>query len=111
MTTQSFIPSVHQSFSPSIPYIMDCNPAEFKSILLKYMQKFDDYQQTATDQEKPAETLQYFVDAYNQLDSIYTICFRHNTTSSSSLAVRNQARLIIKHAERLAITELETCNP
>ena len=107
MATQSFSPSVNQS----VPYIMDYTPVEFKSILLKYMQQFDDYQQTAADQGKPAETLQYFVDAYNQLDSIYTICFRHNTTSSSSLAVRNQARLIIKHAERLAITELETCNP
>lgn len=103
---QSISPSVHQS----VPYIMDCTVPEFQSILLKYMQQFDDYQQIATDKHKPDKTRQYFVDAYNQLDSIYTICFRKEPSAPVSQTVRNQSRMIIKYAERLACTELYFSN-
>lgn len=92
------------------PCIINCTPAKFKAILLKYMQRFEDYQQVAADQAKPEETIQYFVDAYNELDITYNICFRKATVAALSPAVRNQARLIIKYAEQLACTELQTHN-
>jgi hypothetical protein len=90
----------------TVKSIMDCTKDQFKSILLNHMCRFDDYQQIAFDQGKPEETIQYFVDAYNQLDAIFSICFRNNPGQPLSETVRNQSRMIIKYAERLACTEL-----
>ena len=90
----------------TINSIMDCTKDQFNSILLNYMCRFDDYQQIAADKGKPEETVQYFVDAYNQLDAIFSICFRNNLGRPLSETVRNQSRIIIKYAERLACTEL-----
>ncbi len=81
---------------------MDCDLAEAKKTCSLFMQKFDDYQQKASDAGRK-DLIPYFVEAYNLLDKYY-----HSLTDENALTIdiRNDIRMTIKFTQRLAGSEL-----
>lgn len=80
--------------------IMNCPLPELKDICSQSLRRLDDHQQLAGDL-KNLEALDYFTDAYDELD----IAYQHlDEGGVLSLRSRNEMRLIIKGAEKLAAT-------
>lgn len=83
-------------------WIMDCDSGMVKQICYHFMQKFDNYQQIASDAKRP-DILDYINEAYDFLDGIY-----HNINRKTMITteVRNEIRSTIKFTERLVASEL-----
>jgi malate synthase len=83
-------------------WIMDCDSEMVKKIYYHFMQKFDNYQQIASEAKRP-DVLDSINEAYDFLDGIY-----HNITRKTSISteVRNEIRSTIKFTERLVVSEL-----
>lgn len=81
---------------------MDCSSTQVKQICYHFMQKFDNYQQVATDEKRP-DVLDSINDAYSFLDGIY-----HNIKGKTMISteVRNEIRSTIKFTDRLVASEL-----
>lgn len=80
--------------------IMNIPFAELISTSQNFLSRFDDYQQMCADKGKN-EIIQYFVDSYNQLESIIFNLKEAEVTHE----VRNQIRSIVKDTEKRACVE------
>ena len=81
---------------------MDCDCEMVKQICYHFMQKFDNYQQIASDAKRP-DILDSVNEAYDFIDGIY-----HNINRKTLITteVRNEIRSTIKFTERLVASEL-----
>ena len=80
--------------------IMDSNFLELKFIAKKALLRFDDYQQICEDDNKQ-DKIQYFVDAYNQLEGLIFGLKPEQVTDE----LRGKIRLVIKETEKMASVE------
>ena len=83
--------------------IMNFPFAELISTSQNFLSRFDDYQQMCADKGKN-EMTQYFVDSFNQLESIIFNLKEEEVTDE----IRNQIRSIVKETEKMACVEF--CN-
>lgn len=82
---------------------MDCSTDELLKIVNRYLQRFDDYQQIFADKNRIGMK-SYFVEAYNKLEPFHFSIKNNETIEAKD---RNNIRLIIKYAEKLAQSELQ----
>ena len=82
--------------------IMDCSLIKLTTICADALQRFDNYQQISADKGKN-EIAQFFVDVYNELEEVF---FNIKEGGLLSLKTRNEIRMLIKEAEKYALSEL-----
>lgn len=82
--------------------IMDCSIDKLKEICLRFLQRMDDFQQLAGDKEKD-DIAEEFTQLYHALEG--AVLFIRDSGNDLTKDTRNQIRLVIKHSERLAVTE------
>ena len=80
-----------------IPSIMDSTLDELTEICLKFLSRFDDFQQKAGDERK-YEMMQYFTDSYNKLEKFFLKIKKGVFLDSN----RNSLRMLIKETEKMA---------